>query len=906
MKKTFTCLLIMISLAIQAQTNPDPYVKGNTGRMTLWVSSAAPYYGIYAYDYDNNQEMGQYDGSWKTYPTIEIGEYEVTSKNLLLHYRDKWSLTMGWMNFSQAIIDQMNQEYQQRNNVDLATFLDINGSYASLYGEGLSYRDDFKVFDPTNRTRQLTGWDLMSSTELMQMFGQSPVTSDNPMDNIMNFLGASQADVPASYTADWFQYNNTSGFTMTPLGRRHSGQVGENGQKWFGYKAESGIRLKDYPYGMLLFSRYEGISIRPNLYHLCQARYSRAKTDQELGYKLYVDNCTDQVIMLPYNQQSAFVELPKGLERGIALRYANRNQMKITKKWSEIVAEASNIRAAIPSLPQMPALNFPECPEVLPPVTDTRDLVFVYNGTEYPYKAVRIGEYYWMDKNFNVPVNNIPITKAQIDYHHQIYGMFNWNSRSENKTYWQYLGARMGISNPTDQQVNNILLPEFEKYYGTYYSADRDANAGADPKNPVSILRRLGSMKEKVDGRYYGTDTINHWPGDIRSQVKYKFWDMPTAADALQLLAMCGHATTPEVRQYLSYAEGAVPVAFSTVAGFDWFYANPYHFGPGGSYGADAFNTANSNKYKLNMTPNGFRWGVTQVNARVKTETGFTTITIQPREFVGAGMNQAYVLPLIDKKFDKENINMESRILTSLQVGDHPQIMYDKWASTALLNVRWCRALTDQELGYKLYINQNMDEVADGTAPVQIYTDKIGFQDGSRNRSGEEVLLEKVRNGLIQPGQISIIKLGLYDAVPNGYHELPRGYIRGFYVQYILNNPTPSKTVAGIISEAIRNPFLWIKKDTSTRSTMAEDNVTHLVVEDANTIKVHPNPVSSVLYLSGNQIKKTEIYTTSGALVVSETGNVNNINVNSLTKGIYILKVETTDGKTEILKITKE
>lgn len=64
--------------------------------------------------------------------------------------------------------------------------------------------------------------------------------------------------------------------------------------------------------------------------------------------------------------------------------------------------------------------------------------------------------------------------------------------------------------------------------------------------------------------------------------------------------------------------------------------------------------------------------------------------------------------------------------------------------------VRWTRRLTDKELGYKLYVNADRSD---------------------------------------------IVKLGIENASPTGYEELPNGYLRGFYVQYILNNPNPAKTV---------------------------------------------------------------------------------------------------------------
>lgn len=67
------------------------------------------------------------------------------------------------------------------------------------------------------------------------------------------------------------------------------------------------------------------------------------------------------------------------------------------------------------------------------------------------------------------------------------------------------------------------------------------------------------------------------------------------------------------------------------------------------------------------------------------------------------------------------------------------------------------QTITDIELGYKLYINKDKTDIK---------------------------------------------KLDIKDSPPEGYTELPRGYTRGFYVQYILNNPNTKLTVSEIVNYA--------------------------------------------------------------------------------------------------------
>jgi len=83
------------------------------------------------------------------------------------------------------------------------------------------------------------------------------------------------------------------------------------------------------------------------------------------------------------------------------------------------------------------------------------------------------------------------------------------------------------------------------------------------------------------------------------------------------------------------------------------------------------------------------------------------------------------------------------------KIHDYPDTRDSKiWA---WLPVRWCRRLTPQELGYELFVNKERTDIQ---------------------------------------------KLEADATPPSGYEVLPDGYLRGFYVQYILNNPNPSVTVS--------------------------------------------------------------------------------------------------------------
>ncbi|MFV8379565.1 T9SS type A sorting domain-containing protein [Flavobacterium sp. LB3R33] len=61
---------------------------------------------------------------------------------------------------------------------------------------------------------------------------------------------------------------------------------------------------------------------------------------------------------------------------------------------------------------------------------------------------------------------------------------------------------------------------------------------------------------------------------------------------------------------------------------------------------------------------------------------------------------------------------------------------------------------------------------------------------------------------------------------------------------------------------------------------------------EQNKIKIYPNPVKETIYISNTTKMEYEIFDVLGKIVLKGSGNVNQINVNSLTKGIYFLKLK--------------
>jgi len=83
--------------------------------------------------------------------------------------------------------------------------------------------------------------------------------------------------------------------------------------------------------------------------------------------------------------------------------------------------------------------------------------------------------------------------------------------------------------------------------------------------------------------------------------------------------------------------------------------------------------------------------------------------------------------------------------------------------------------------------------------------------------------------------------------------------------------------------------------------------VTPVGVEEYNQeeeLVVYPNPATDVLHIEGNNIQNVAVYNLQGQCVMTESGNVNELSISNLARGMYILKV-TTDNGVRSCKINK-
>ena len=86
-------------------------------------------------------------------------------------------------------------------------------------------------------------------------------------------------------------------------------------------------------------------------------------------------------------------------------------------------------------------------------------------------------------------------------------------------------------------------------------------------------------------------------------------------------------------------------------------------------------------------------------------------------------------------------------------------------------------------------------------------------------------------------------------------------------------------------------------------------SVENIVIGEGSGVKVYPNPVSgeSFTVTSSSDIKKIDVFSTTGAKVVSQKANGNNVTVDAsaLSAGVYFVKVETEAGSSSSKLIVK-
>lgn len=547
--------------------SPDAYTKGKASSVLINIGARGEgSYGLTGWNYDT-QKVEVSNVITKTYKTIEASEYQWTTENLRLKYGIYGNVNMTWLNLTQADVDKYANEYLNGQKIPLEEFEQIFGTWTTLYPTAMMYRNIYWGVPTAGGDFDHT-WSLPTKQDIWQLYGQAPRTTGNVYEDIKDFLFASACDNKYNWTQNMFNRRNISGLTLTPLGMRESNEGGAI--YGFGQVAslQTSVNENIETLSDRDLSTKSGIISNGYSYHLTQARHRRLLTDQELGYKMYIDAAGDQIIMLPYNQTSTLPELAKGLERGIALRYANREHLKVLKKWSEIQAESLEIKS------KLAPTNYPAPPALLPCPKEPEPEVTADPYTKGKASAVLInigakgdGSYNLTGWNYDskkVEQNNV-ITKT---YKTIEASEYQWTTENLRLKYGNYVNTLMDWANLTQGDVNkysadylngrNIPLEEFEQVYGTW-----------------ATLYETAMMYRNI---YWGVPTAG---GDFDHT-----WSLPNKEDIWQL-----YGQAPRTSNNL----------YNDIK--DFLFASPTDFNFGWAQGL--FN--NKNTSGLTLTPLGMR-----------------------------------------------------------------------------------------------------------------------------------------------------------------------------------------------------------------------------------------------------------------------------------------------------------
>jgi len=95
-------------------------------------------------------------------------------------------------------------------------------------------------------------------------------------------------------------------------------------------------------------------------------------------------------------------------------------------------------------------------------------------------------------------------------------------------------------------------------------------------------------------------------------------------------------------------------------------------------------------------------------------------------------------------------------------------------------------------------------------------------------------------------------------------------------------------------------------QDWNTFINMNDGGCTGIEDVSANQLSIYPNPVKDEIFIKSDlQIAKVEIYSSTGALLLSDNNFNEKISVSKLLKGVYLIKVYTSNGII-VSKIVKE
>ena len=155
-----------------------------------------------------------------------------------------------------------------------------------------------------------------------------------------------------------------------------------------------------------------------------------------------------------------------------------------------------------------------------------------------------------------------------------------------------------------------------------------------------------------------------------------------------------------------------------------------------------------------------------------------------------------------------------------------------------------------------------------------------------------QTTLSWTENGTATTWEIAVIpNYNIGDPIPNfGIISTSNPFIltglapvcNAFFVRSVCNSTNFSPWV--VIGEGCSlNTYIWL-------TTLSNDNF--VTNSEINKFQIYPNPTKNIINIKNNsEIEKIKIFDYLGKEVLSQTQNNSEINVESLSKGIYLLEI---------------
>lgn len=298
-------------------------------------------------------------GCYGTHKIVDCDEISVFAQPLKYNLGRNPSQWVNGTDIRQSDLD--GERFFQSRVTNLKDFNELYGGYYpwgnnTTRGAVISGERYWRLYKDSTKAENISsGWDIITTNELLQLLGQLPRYNTDRWSDILDFFFCDKdSDICTQGKSKLTNRKNISGITLVPNGKLQnvvnttSRPVAVDSFGSTAVMATKRIKHEEQIYltsfadnGSPMHSKGVRISSAVAFAHGGNVRYSRVKTPEELGYKLIVDSVNDKVLFVPADDSRE--NLPIGMERGVALRYANREHRLVLKSWSEIQAEANEL-----------------------------------------------------------------------------------------------------------------------------------------------------------------------------------------------------------------------------------------------------------------------------------------------------------------------------------------------------------------------------------------------------------------------------------------------------------------------------------------------------------------------------------------------------------------------------------